>query len=357
MAVCDVKADRREAVKKMADAQVRQPGLRHVPRLARVAGPRRYRRGADRHRPELARDGLDPGGQRRQGRVLREALHEEHRAEPGAGRDVPPHRAACSRPARSGAACRNFMFAIELARTGKLGKLQTLHAHPMGLATVIERLAAGRTRAGQRRGRLGPVPRARRPGGRSTAGSSTASTSRKAAALVGGGVPGMGLALRGPLPVGQRRRRHGPGRIRAAEDNQLHARYANGVKLVMRNDGWLPLGSCPVRFEGETGWVETGDNGELVASSPALLVGKRRQDRRLPGRLPRPRLPRLREDAGPDRGPTPTWPATRTSPATRPTSRCSWTARSTSIPGRTSSSATRKPIGLRSEALREPWRL
>src|SRR5688572_23708469 len=30
----------------------------------------------------------------------------------------------------------NFMFAIDLARFGKLGKLHTLHAHPYGLATM-----------------------------------------------------------------------------------------------------------------------------------------------------------------------------------------------------------------------------
>ncbi len=68
----------------------------------------------------------------------------------------------------------------------------------------------------------------------------------------------------------------------------------------MRNDGWLPLGSCPVRFEGDTGWVETGDDGDLVASTDALLIGKRRQDLRLPGQLPRPRLPGLRQLARPD---------------------------------------------------------
>jgi hypothetical protein len=56
--------------------------------------------------------------------------------------------------------------------------------------------------------------------------------------------------------------------------NRLHARYASGVKLVMRDDGWLPLGSCPVRFEGDTGWVETADNGDLAASLEALLTGK-----------------------------------------------------------------------------------
>ena len=56
---------------------------------------------------------------------------------------------------------------------------------------------------------------------------------------------------------------------------ELHARYANGVKLVLRDNGWLPLGSCPVRFEGDTGWVETADDGDLVASNDALLIGKK----------------------------------------------------------------------------------
>ena len=59
------------------------------------------------------------------------------------------------------------------------------------------------------------------------------------------------------------------------ENGQANALYANGVKLVQRNDGWLPLGSCPVRFEGETGWVEAGDSGKMVLSSPALLAGRK----------------------------------------------------------------------------------
>ena len=48
------------------------------------------------------------------------------------------------------------------------------------------------------------------------------------------------------------------------------ARYANGVELVIRGDGWQPLGSCPVRFEGDRGWVETGDSGKVSLSSPDL---------------------------------------------------------------------------------------
>ena len=59
------------------------------------------------------------------------------------------------------------------------------------------------------------------------------------------------------------------------EHGEVVCRYASGVKLVLRNDGWLPLGSCPVRFEGETGWVEAGDSGKLVLSSPALLAGRK----------------------------------------------------------------------------------
>ena len=58
------------------------------------------------------------------------------------------------------------------------------------------------------------------------------------------------------------------------QDGRIVAKYANGVELVLRETGWLPLGSCPVRFEGETGWVETGDSGKLVLSSPELLAGR-----------------------------------------------------------------------------------
>jgi len=52
----------------------------------------------------------------------------------------------------------------------------------------------------------------------------------------------------------------------------VHGRYANGVKLVMRDQahGWLGLGSLPVRFEGEEGWVETGDSGKIALHPETL---------------------------------------------------------------------------------------
>jgi predicted dehydrogenase len=46
--------------------------------------------------------------------------------------------------------------------------------------------------------------------------------------------------------------------------------YDNGLKLVMRSSGWLGLGTCCVRYEGEDGWVETGDSGRMEFSSGHL---------------------------------------------------------------------------------------
>lgn len=49
----------------------------------------------------------------------------------------------------------------------------------------------------------------------------------------------------------------------------VHCRFANGVRLEMVDEGWngrLGLGSCTVRFEGDNGWVETGDTGKIEVS-------------------------------------------------------------------------------------------
>ena len=47
------------------------------------------------------------------------------------------------------------------------------------------------------------------------------------------------------------------------------------MKLVIRNDGWLPLGSCPVRFEGDDRLGRGGRQRQAVLSSPALLAGRK----------------------------------------------------------------------------------
>ncbi|MEZ6121837.1 MAG: Gfo/Idh/MocA family oxidoreductase [Planctomycetaceae bacterium] len=57
------------------------------------------------------------------------------------------------------------------------------------------------------------------------------------------------------------------------------ATYANGVKLVLdfldtpfaERPGWVQhLGTCPVRFEGDAGSVETGDSGDIVVKPESL---------------------------------------------------------------------------------------
>lgn len=55
-------------------------------------------------------------------------------------------------------------------------------------------------------------------------------------------------------------------------DNVIEGRYQNGVRVVLRKNGWLGLGTCPVRFEGTEGWVETGDSGRIEVSSDSLRV-------------------------------------------------------------------------------------
>ena len=51
------------------------------------------------------------------------------------------------------------------------------------------------------------------------------------------------------------------------------------MKIVIRTG--LRFGSCPVRFEGEEGWVETGDSGLIDAYPKSLL-----QDRGFEGGYP-----------------------------------------------------------------------
>jgi predicted dehydrogenase len=61
--------------------------------------------------------------------------------------------------------------------------------------------------------------------------------------------------------------------------NGITCTYANGVKAIMDfletpfgdRPGWIQsMGTCPVRFEGDMGKVETGDSGDIEASDPAI---------------------------------------------------------------------------------------
>ncbi|MGE5609595.1 MAG: Gfo/Idh/MocA family protein [Bacillota bacterium] len=169
----------------------------------------------------------------------------------------------------------NFMYAIDLARRGRLGKLHTLHAHPGGLGANMSGWLPEQTEPNKEDVDwdlyLGPA--AWRPFNRQLLDGFNFEK--------GGGMTGGGCLEWGSHCVDLCQSANDADATAPVEyepvGNQLHARYANGVKLVMRNEGWLPLGSCPVRFEGDAGWVETGDDGDIAANPAGLLAGRRQK--------------------------------------------------------------------------------
>ncbi len=172
----------------------------------------------------------------------------------------------------------NFAYAVDLARGGRLGKLQTLHAHPGGLGTSMSGWAEPQPEPDREKIDwdlyLGPA--AWRPFNKRFL---DGFNFEKGGGLTGGGCLEWGSHCVDLCQWANNADATAPVEYEPVE-KELHARYANGVKLVMRDDGWLPLGSCPVRFEGDAGWVETGDDADIVASSPTLLTGK---GRKIPG--------------------------------------------------------------------------
>jgi len=76
-------------------------------------------------------------------------------------------------------------------------------------------------------------------------------------------------------------------------ENNIVCQYANGVKLVIdflaqpfgdRSPHYITrLGTCPVRFVGDEGWVETGDEGEIVAHPESLQKELPEADKRVRG--------------------------------------------------------------------------
>jgi predicted dehydrogenase len=163
----------------------------------------------------------------------------------------------------------HFAFACELARSGKLGKLKRVYAHPRGMTAMSSGWLPAEPEPAKEvvdwNMYLGPA--AWRPFNSKLL---DGFNFEKGGGLVGGGVLEWGSHCVDlcQWAVGDR---PAPVEYNPPKDGRLVARYDDGVELIFRENDWLPLGSCPVRFEGETGWVEAG---ELVLSSPALLAGR-----------------------------------------------------------------------------------
>ena len=165
----------------------------------------------------------------------------------------------------------NFELAIALARTGKLGKLHTVHAHPGGMGTRTSGWPTPEPEPPKEEVDwdlfLGTA--AWRPFSRSLLNSGF----EKGGGLVGGGVLEWGSHCVDMCQWANNADDTVPVEYYPiGADGRAGGLYTNGVKLVLRHDDWLPLGSCPVRFEGDTGWVETGDSGKFGVSSQPLLA-------------------------------------------------------------------------------------
>ena len=165
----------------------------------------------------------------------------------------------------------NFMLAIEMAQTGKLGKLLEVHANTRPPAVSHDWLPAEPEPSpdvcGWQRW-LGPCPW--RPyNSRYVAGGW-----RGHFDFHGGGVLEWGAHTVDLCQIGNSADHTAPVEYIPNEQG-VDCIYENGVKLVMRVGGWLGLGTCSIRFVGDEGWVETGDSGAMRIEPESLLAEKK----------------------------------------------------------------------------------
>ncbi len=271
-AVCDVKESRRVAIKKIADAHhedgqcTMHRDFREVldrPDIDAVliaTGPNWHGLMA----VEAAKAGKD---------VYCEKPCTKNIAESLILRDT---MRRCGTVFQAGTQRRNlphFAFACDLARSGRLGRVTRVYAHPGGMQSATSGWLGSDPAPDPAVADwdlyLGPA--AWRPFHAETL--ADGFNFEKGGGLVGGGVLEWGSHCVDlcQWAVGDR---PPPVEYAPPHEGQLFAWYADGTELVFREKGWIPLGSCPVRFEGTTGWVETGDSGKLALSSPALLAGR-----------------------------------------------------------------------------------
>ena len=272
LAVCDVKAARRQAVKTWSMATTATTTA-PPSRPARAACPQRHRRRADCHGPNwhatasilAANAGKDVYCEKPCTKNIAQslALAETFRRD---GTGVPGGHAAAE-PAP-------LPLRVDLARSGKLGKLQAV-CPTLGTRRSAPAVGARPSPSRPKRWRIGTCTSARRPGGLSIRTYCNGFGFEKGGGMVGGGTLEWGSHCVDLCQWAADADGTAPVEYQPGGGCLVSARYASGVKLVVRADGWLPLGSCPVRFEGDAGWVEAGDSGKLVVSSPALLAGRK----------------------------------------------------------------------------------
>lgn len=171
----------------------------------------------------------------------------------------------------------NFQHAVELAQSGKLGKLHTLHASvyvPILDNTWLPAEPTPRRDVVDWNLWLGPAPW--RPYNQKyvSGGWRGQWDFDSGARLLDWGAHTVDLCqwanqADDTMPI-----------VYEPSAETINCTYVNGVKLVLdflpkpfgdRSPQYISrLGTCPVRFVGEEGWVETGDSGEIVVEPDSL---------------------------------------------------------------------------------------
>ncbi|NLV40942.1 MAG: Gfo/Idh/MocA family oxidoreductase [Candidatus Hydrogenedentes bacterium] len=170
----------------------------------------------------------------------------------------------------------NFQKAVELAHSGKLGRIHTLHATAYVPEIKTAWLPGGPTPAPDDVDWnlwLGPAPWRPYNPEYLNGGWRAHWDFESGARLLDWGAHTVDLCqwanrADGTVPLSYE-----------PDETGITARYANGVTLRLHflktpfeeRPGWIQaLGTCPVRFEGDEGWVEVGDSGGIELSSDAL---------------------------------------------------------------------------------------
>ncbi len=174
----------------------------------------------------------------------------------------------------------NFIFAADLVASGKLGKLHTVHANTLNPRTSHDwRPAEEQPPADEVDWNmwLGPCP------WRPYNSAYVRGGWRGFFDFHGGGILEWGAHTVDLCQWAAQKDDTTPVEY-VPEGTGLKCKYADGLKLVMRDTGWMGLGTCSVRYEGEDGWIETGDSGRM-AMFPESLRTTRTEFRR-PGTDP-----------------------------------------------------------------------
>lgn len=161
----------------------------------------------------------------------------------------------------------NFVAAINLVRSGRLGKIHTAHAGMVGMGnssrnTFLPEEAAPAPGTLDWDAWLGPAPW--RPFNAKYVGGGWHSQYDFHGDLTEWGSHTVDLCQ---FALG--RTRTVPAHYEKVGPKRVEAVFADGLKIVFREEGFKS--SCAVRFEGDEGWVETDDSGDIAVSNPNLL--------------------------------------------------------------------------------------